>query len=135
MKIRSSSKIYYLFILVFFLQAGITDCYSQKTSTETLLKTYDASTLDWNLWGYRPETWRMNFNFTNFTGTWAELIDIPVDVPGSVRNALLKEKISIFHRQRLHCRHTRVKIKFCLLLNVQSICVRSTQPQMLHNGK
>ena len=93
MKIRSSSKIYYLFILVFFLQAGITDCYSQNSSTETLLKTYDASTLDWKLWGYRPETWRMNFNFANFTGTWAELISIPVDVPGSVRNALLKEKI------------------------------------------
>ena len=24
-------------------------------------KTYDISSLEWNLWGYRPESWKMDF--------------------------------------------------------------------------
>ncbi len=90
---KSRVIVSYLFILAFILQVGVTDCYSQKSTNEMSAKIYDANSLDWKLWGYRPESWRMNFNFENFTGTWSEYINIPVDVPGSVRNALLKEEI------------------------------------------
>jgi beta-mannosidase len=93
MKIKSRFAIYSLLIFAFVIQVGETDCYSQNTPKETSVTIYDANTLDWKLWGYRPESWRANFNFANFTGTWAEYIDIPVDVPGSVQNALLKDNI------------------------------------------
>jgi len=44
--------------------------------------------LDWTLWGYRPNTWRMNFDFNRLTGSWAEYQDIPIEVPGSVHSFL-----------------------------------------------
>ncbi len=93
MKIKYTYKISYLFILVFFIQTGFNNCNSQELSKEEFAKTYDANSLDWKLWGYRPETWRMNFNFANFTGTWAEYMNIPAKVPGSVRSALLNKGI------------------------------------------
>ena len=49
---------------------------------------HDASSLEWSLWGYRPNVWRMNFDFASLSGTWAECMDIPVTVPGSVQLAL-----------------------------------------------
>lgn len=82
-----------LSIIIFVLLFQTTFGFAQDTTSPLSPKTYDLTSLDWKLWGYRPETWRMNFNFANFTGTWAELINIPVDVPGSVRNALLKQNI------------------------------------------
>lgn len=51
-------------------------------------KIYDASLLDWHLWCYRPNVWRMNFNFEQLTGSWAEHADIPINIPGSVQQAL-----------------------------------------------
>lgn len=51
---------------------------------------FDASSLDWRLWCYRPNVWRMNFNFEQFSGSWAEHSDLPMTVPGSVQNALKK---------------------------------------------
>ncbi|MDR1098193.1 MAG: hypothetical protein LBL57_08680, partial [Tannerella sp.] len=48
----------------------------------------DASVLDWKLWGYRPNVWRMNFNFESGSGTGAEIRGIDAAVPGSVRRAL-----------------------------------------------
>ncbi|MEN6453534.1 MAG: glycoside hydrolase family 2 TIM barrel-domain containing protein [Prolixibacteraceae bacterium] len=48
----------------------------------------DASSLDWRLWGYRPNVWRMNFDFNKLSGNWAEITGIPATVPGSVQNAL-----------------------------------------------
>jgi beta-mannosidase len=50
----------------------------------------DASSLEWKLWGYRPNVWRMNFNFESLTGTREEIQGIDAAVPGSVRNALKK---------------------------------------------
>lgn len=50
----------------------------------------DVSSLDWRLWGYRPNVWRMNFNFEHLEGSWAEYVDIPMELPGSVQAALLK---------------------------------------------
>ena len=83
----------HVLIFLSILQFGFIDANGQIKLEDTGVKTYDASTLEWNLWGYRPEYWRMNFNFDNFTGAWAEFSNIPVDVPGSVRNALLKADI------------------------------------------
>jgi beta-mannosidase len=57
-------------------------------SEPTSIHTRDASVLEWKLWGYRPNVWRMNFNFESLTGTWAEIQGIDATVPGSVRNAL-----------------------------------------------
>ncbi|MDR3260199.1 MAG: hypothetical protein LBT78_00005 [Tannerella sp.] len=53
----------------------------------------DASVLEWKLWGYRPNVWRMNFNFESLTGTWAEIQGIGATVPGSVRNALKNARL------------------------------------------
>ena len=50
----------------------------------------NASSLDWRLWCYRPNVWRMNFNFDQLSGSWAEYSDLPMTVPGSVQNALKK---------------------------------------------
>ena len=93
MKIPSNYKKYLALVFLTILQFGFVDAYSQIKQEDLSVKTYDASTLDWNLWGYRPEYWRMNFDFDNFAGAWAEFSNIPVEVPGSVRNALLKAGI------------------------------------------
>ncbi|MDR2774700.1 MAG: hypothetical protein LBC19_08170 [Tannerella sp.] len=34
-----------------------------RAETSTPLTVRDASALDWKLWGYRPNVWRMNFVF------------------------------------------------------------------------
>jgi len=49
---------------------------------------YDLSSLEWKLWGYRPEGWKMNFNFTKLAGSKAEYSNIPATIPGSVQKAL-----------------------------------------------
>lgn len=46
------------------------------------------SNLEWRLWGYRPNSWRLNFDFERFSGTFAIYSDIPISVPGSVQKAL-----------------------------------------------
>ncbi len=84
------NSVVFLYLILF--QSFLTGIYSQPLKSEQAANIYNASSLEWRLWGYQPETWRINFDFTNFTGTWAEVINIPVDVPGSVRNALLKKK-------------------------------------------
>jgi beta-mannosidase len=59
-----------------------------RSETSSLLTFRDASGLEWKLWGYRPNVWRMNFNFESLSGTWAEIQGIDAVVPGSVRNTL-----------------------------------------------
>lgn len=54
---------------------------------------HDASALEWKLWGFRPNLWRMNFDFVKLSSPWAEVDGIPIDVPGSVQKALLREGI------------------------------------------
>jgi beta-mannosidase len=51
-------------------------------------KEYNVSALEWKLWGYRPESWKMDFNFIELSGPKAEYINLPVTVPGSVQKAL-----------------------------------------------
>lgn len=51
-------------------------------------KSFDAADMDWELWGYRPNYWRMNFDFERFKGNWAEYAAIDMKVPGSVQMAL-----------------------------------------------
>jgi beta-mannosidase len=61
-----------------------------RAEISSLLTVRDVSGLEWKLWGYRPNVWRMNFNFESLSGTWAEIQGIDAAVPGSVRNALKK---------------------------------------------
>jgi beta-mannosidase len=62
---------------------------SQNNVVKDLInKEYDLSALEWKLWGYRPESWKMDFNFTELNGPRAEYLNIPVRVPGSVQKAL-----------------------------------------------
>ena len=56
-------------------------------------KEYNLSSLKWSLWGYRPESWKMDFNFNELKGSKAEYINIPVRVPGSVQKALKDARI------------------------------------------
>ncbi len=51
---------------------------------------HEMSNLEWKLWGYRPNVWRMNFDFEKLSGSWAEIQGVDASVPGSVRHALKK---------------------------------------------
>jgi beta-mannosidase len=63
--------------------------FSQNIDNNTVSnKEYNVSSLEWKLWGYRPENWKMSFNFNELKGTNAEYRDISVKVPGSVQKAL-----------------------------------------------
>ena len=84
MKMRYYVKIVAIFVL------WIVVSVSGRAETSSLLTVRDASGLEWKLWGYRPNVWRMNFNFESLSGTWAEIQGIDAAVPGSVRNALKK---------------------------------------------
>ena len=55
-------------VLIIIMQFGITDASCQVKSDYSTVKTFDASSLDWKLWGYRPNSWRMNFDFEKFAG-------------------------------------------------------------------
>ncbi len=49
--------------------------------------------LEWKMWGYRPNYWKMNFDFNKLSGNWAEYQDIPFLIPGSVQKALKDQNI------------------------------------------
>jgi len=87
MKSLIKSKIFGVIVLIS-LQFVFADVFCQVKPEQLNVKTFDASGLDWKLWGYRPNSWIMNFDFDTFTGNWAEYIDIPIEVPGSVQKAL-----------------------------------------------
>jgi beta-mannosidase len=75
-------------LLIFFIgYQGLS--FSQSTDNSSIRnKEFNASTLEWKLWGYRPESWKMDFNFNELKGPKAEYDNIPVKVPGSVQKAL-----------------------------------------------
>lgn len=52
-------------------------------------KSYNLSSLEWELWGFRPEGWRSDFDFNNVSSRKAEIRKVKVSVPGSVQKALL----------------------------------------------
>jgi beta-mannosidase len=56
--------------------------------TNAAAKEINLAALDWKLWGYRIDSWRKNFDYVKLQGDRAEIMNIPVHVPGSVQKAL-----------------------------------------------
>ena len=83
-------KILLITLVLFLLFIGQAEiAFSQSADNYSINnKEYNLSSLDWALWGYRPESWKMDFNFNELKGPKAEYINIPVKVPGSVQKAL-----------------------------------------------
>src|SRR5450759_4356341 len=76
-----------ILLLLFNGQKGLS--FSQSIDNNSVSnKAYNVSSLEWKLWGYRPENWKLDFNFTELKGSKAEYISIPAKVPGSVQKAL-----------------------------------------------
>ena len=73
--------------LVLLLAAGA--LFACPFRTDAAPRSHDASALSWRLWAYRPNVWRMNFDFARLQGNWSEVDGIPFTVPGSVQKALL----------------------------------------------
>ena len=77
------------FIFLFFIFPLVEQSFSQNNPVGAAkVSEYNLSSLDWTLWGYRPESWKMDFNFNELKGPKAEYINIPVKVPGSVQKTL-----------------------------------------------
>lgn len=87
MKISKTKNLIKL-LLIAILGFSSINTFGQIKVESTNAKTFDASSLDWKLWGFRPNSWRMNFDFNNFTGSWAEYPNVPFTMPGSVQMAL-----------------------------------------------
>jgi beta-mannosidase len=68
---------------------------------------YDATLLDWHVWCYRPNVWRMNFNFEQLTGSWAEHANIPINLPGSIQQAL--KSAGIIEDWNIGLNHTKIE--------------------------
>ncbi len=68
---------------------------------------YDATLLDWHVWCYRPNVWRMNFNFEQLTGSWAEHANIPIHIPGSIQQAL--KHAGIIEDWNIGLNHTQIE--------------------------
>ena len=88
MRNKNVFKITLIFLTLFISQKGLlsfqSDDYNYVKNKE-----YNLSSLEWKLWGYRPESWRLDFNFSELKGSKAEYINIPAKVPGSVQKALI----------------------------------------------
>ncbi len=93
LKLNNRFKISNALLVVVVFQIGIMNGFSQERSKILSSEIFDASSLDWELWGYRPDAWRINFDFEDFSGNWSEYKNIPFEVPGSVRNALKRAGI------------------------------------------
>ncbi len=83
-------NLYRIFVILLFLFIGPKGGSFARGAGNNQVKNkeYNVSSLDWKLWGYRPETWKMGFNFNELKGPGAEYGNIPVKVPGSVQKAL-----------------------------------------------
>ena len=81
-------RVYYLLIVLLVYQTGWIALHAQSQNPQTAFQGYNVSVLDWKLWGYRPYYWKMDFDFKNLTGKWAEYADIDFTIPGSVQMAL-----------------------------------------------
>ncbi|HDR50276.1 MAG TPA: hypothetical protein ENN90_01455 [Mariniphaga anaerophila] len=66
---------------------------SAKNQSDNSFQGKNLGQLEWSLWGYRPHVWKMNFDFNQLSGTWAEYQNIPFKVPGSVQQALKNQEI------------------------------------------
>src|SRR5450759_1705188 len=78
------------FLILLFLIFSLTEhSFSQNNPVgECKATEYNVSSLEWKIWGYRPENWKLDFNFNELKGTKAEYISIPAKVPWSVQKAL-----------------------------------------------
>jgi beta-mannosidase len=83
-------KLLLILVILLFYSIGLQGLsFSQSIDNNGALnKKYNLSSLEWKLWGYRPESWKLDFNFTELNGSKAEYINIPAKVPGSVQKAL-----------------------------------------------
>jgi len=84
-RFNAFSKFLLLVILVTILPEGLI---SQNIDDKVIINDYNLSSLEWKLWCYRPESWKLDFNFVKLNGTKADFFNIPVHVPGSVQKAL-----------------------------------------------
>ncbi len=87
---RKRNKTLLIFVILLLLLTGQKGLiFSQSIDNKIVSNTeYNLSSLEWKLWGYRPENWKLDFNFNELKGTKAEYISIPAKVPGSVQKAL-----------------------------------------------
>lgn len=86
-------RIYYLLSVFLVYQTSWILLYAQSQDSQIVFQSYDVSVLDWKLWGYRPNYWKMDFDFEKLSGKWAEYADIDFDIPGSVQMALKNASI------------------------------------------
>ena len=85
MDIKNSTKFFLMTAMVILLSIGQQSLsYSQDNRNTKYL----VSSLEWNLWGYRPNVWEMDFDFIRLSGKQAQYQSIPVEIPGSVQKAL-----------------------------------------------
>lgn len=80
--------LYSCFIVLLLSQMNMEMLFSQSQNDQGPNHVYDVSVLDWKLWGYRPNYWKMDFDFAKLSGKWAEFSDIDFDIPGSIQMAL-----------------------------------------------
>lgn len=86
---KSIKTVFLTLIILLLLIGQKGQVLSQVTDSKDIdNKEYDLSSLDWKLWGYRPESWKKDFNFTELTGPRADYTNITAKVPGSVQKAL-----------------------------------------------
>jgi len=87
MKVKIASVKFFISLFLIFSLTGHSFSQNNPVGTGKVTE-YNVSSLNWKIWGYRPESWKMDFNFSELTGPKAEYINIPVKVPGSVQKAL-----------------------------------------------
>ena len=88
MKFKIQLKKFSLILTLICLYPKISESQIELVSKNSKSQEYNLSNLEWRLWGYRPENWRMDFDFKQFQGNKAEFKNIPAKVPGSVQKAL-----------------------------------------------
>lgn len=87
MKVKIAPMKFLIFLFLIFSLAG--HSFSQNNPVYAGKVTeYNVSSLDWKIWGYVPDSWKMDFNFSELKGPHAQYINIPAKVPGSVQKAL-----------------------------------------------
>ena len=53
-------RIYYLLSVFLVYQTSWILLYAQSQDSQIVFQNYDVSVLDWKLWGYRPNYWKMS---------------------------------------------------------------------------